>query len=179
MDGGLVDLVPPVPGAIKVGGWVGGCMGERQASACRLHTHQHAYMHQQICVFPGHMLFRSDLHVTPHLLGADFPFSMREIMRWAFVAPPDAVADELVLLGKQAALEWLKTGGIEEGREIDVTEAMDDDVAGSSSSSGLSLHAVPGKLEGGPLTQQHAHSVPPLAEPAGSGVRPEEKWKGG
>ena len=46
-------------------------------------------------------------------------------MKWAFVAPPDDVADELQRMGYQAAMEWAKSGGIEEGREIDLAEAAE------------------------------------------------------
>jgi len=91
-----------------------------------------ALSHAQVCVFPGHFLFRNDLHVTPHLLGESYPFSLKQIMRWAFVAPPDDVADELQRMGHQAAMEWM-TGGIEEGREIDLAEAAEPvKVAGTS-----------------------------------------------
>lgn len=80
-----------------------------------------------MCVFPGHFLLRDDLHVTPHLLGKSYPFSFQQIIKWAFVAPPDDVADELQRMGHQAAVEWAKTGGIEEGREIDLAEAVEPD----------------------------------------------------
>lgn len=81
-----------------------------------------------MCVFPGHYLFRDDLHVTPHLLSKGYyPFSLQQIMKWAFVAPPDDVADELQRMGHQAAVEWVKTGGIEEGREIDLARAVTEE----------------------------------------------------
>jgi hypothetical protein len=71
--------------------------------------------------------------VTPHLLGKNYPFSFQQILKWAFVAPPDDVADELQRMGHQAAMEWVKTGGIEEGREIDLAEAAEPvKVAGTS-----------------------------------------------
>ncbi len=152
---GLIDLVPPVPGAIKV------------------------------CVFPPSILLRSDLHVHPHLnatttttttttttskeatttatakVKAGFPFSIAQLMRWAFVAPvDDGDVERLYALGQevracvvdwlkkhgaeafiafsflhihsicifcagQAALEWLATGGVQEGREIDVVEVRE------------------------------------------------------
>jgi hypothetical protein len=86
-----------------------------------------------VCVFPGHFLLRNDLHVTPHLLGKSYPFSLQQIIKWAFVAPPDDVADELQRMGHQAAIEWAKTGGIEEGREIDLAEVVEPDkVVGTS-----------------------------------------------
>jgi hypothetical protein len=86
-----------------------------------------------VCVFPGHFLFRDDLHVTPHLLGKTYPFSFQQLMKWAFVAPPDDVADELRAHGAKAAMEWAETGGIEEGREIDLAEAAEPEkVAGTT-----------------------------------------------
>lgn len=97
---GLIDLVPPVPDAIK------------------------------ICVFPPSFLFRSDLHVHPHLLNnsnadsasatskaraaskgkgpaEDFPFSIAQLLRWAFVAPADdADIERLYMLGQQVRV-WV------------------------------------------------------------------------
>ena len=89
---GLIDLGAPVPDAIK------------------------------ICVFPPSFLFRSDLHVHPHLVNSnadsatskaraaskgkgpaeDFPFSIAQLLRWAFVAPADdADIERLYALGQQ------------------------------------------------------------------------------
>lgn len=90
-NSGLVDLVPPVPDAIKV------------------------------CVFPPSFLLRSDLHVHPYLLNpvADttppgkakgvvkggFPFSLAQLMRWAFVAPQeDADIERLYALGQEVCV---------------------------------------------------------------------------
>ena len=56
IDGGLVDIVPPVPGSVKV------------------------------CVFPGATLRRKDIDISPALI-KDFPFTLQQLARWAFIAP--------------------------------------------------------------------------------------------
>jgi len=84
------------------------------SSTARRHT-------EQVCVLPGHFLFRDDLHVTPHLLGSTYPFSLQQTMQWAFVAPPDDVADELLRMGHQAAIKWVQSGCIQESRGIDAS----------------------------------------------------------
>lgn len=109
---GLIDLVPPVPDAIKV------------------------------CVFPPSFLFRSDLHVHPHLLNnpaadsatattttskgaaasgaaAEFPFSVAQLLRWAFVAPADdADIERLYALGQQVRPCAWDSGGWTASEEV-------------------------------------------------------------
>jgi hypothetical protein len=73
----------------------------------------------KISVFPPSFLLRSDLHVHPHLLNTTtaflatskeatgkvregFPFSVAQLLRWAFAAPvEDGDVERLYALGQE------------------------------------------------------------------------------
>lgn len=74
-----------------------------------------------VSVFPPSFLLRSDLHVHPELLNATttaatagavtnkvkagFPFSIAQLVRWAFVAPQDdGDVEQLYALGQEVRL---------------------------------------------------------------------------
>lgn len=77
VDGGLLALVPEIPGYVKV------------------------------CAFPAKLLRREDYEISPSLLDPDFPFSVFQLFRYALMPPQPAVLDQLFQLGVQTSAVWI------------------------------------------------------------------------